>query len=118
MSRPTACAVVLSSGKWMPPYRRERPASSAASLNVAYVNVVGAGGIPVSTRPKFAGRTVENPKRSLPLNSWSTVALERENTECPEKYPGNGGVRLEPGLYGDHFSPGMSSVGRPGPPHA
>src|SRR5262249_31958037 len=58
-----------------------------------------------STRPKPAGRTVENPKSSLPVKSCSTVALERENTECPEKYPGNDGVRLLPGLYGDHFSP-------------
>src|SRR5262245_46290074 len=71
-----------------------------------------------STRPKPAGRTVENPKSSLPVKSCSTVALERENTECPEKYPGNDGVRLLPGLYGDHFSPGISSIGRPGPPHA
>src|SRR5262245_15924105 len=71
-----------------------------------------------STRPKPAGRTVENPKASLPVKSCNTVALERENTECPEKYPGNGGVRLLPGLYGDHFSPGTCSIGRPGPPHA
>ena len=25
---------------------------------------------------------------------------------------------MVPGLYGDHFSPGMGSMGRPGPPHA
>src|SRR5215510_5362760 len=71
-----------------------------------------------STRPKPAGRTVEKPKASLPVNRDKTVALERENTECPEKYPGKDGVRLVPGLYGDHFSPGMCSVGRPGPPQA
>src|SRR5881397_1060457 len=74
--------------------------------------------MPGSTRPKPAGRMVENPKSSLPVNSCSTVALERENTECPEKYPGNGGVRLVPGLYGDHFSPGICSIGCPGPPQA
>src|SRR5712692_7710430 len=71
-----------------------------------------------STRPKPAGMTVENPNRWLRVNNSSTVALDRENTEWPEKYPGNGGVRLVPGLYGDHFSPGMFSVGRPGPPQA
>src|SRR5215475_13398185 len=71
-----------------------------------------------STRPKPAGRTVEKPKASLPVNRDKTVALERENTECPEKYPGNGGVRLVPGLYGDHFSPRTCWIPCPGPPHA
>src|SRR5262249_27574543 len=71
-----------------------------------------------STRPKPAGRTVENPKLSLPVKSCSTVALERENTEWPEKYPGNDGVRLVPGLYGDHLSPSTCWIGCPGPPHA
>src|SRR5437016_10994285 len=62
--------------------------------------------------------TVEKPTSSLPVTSCTTVALEREKTQCPEKYPGNDGVRLVPGLYGDHFSPGICSIGRPGPPHA
>src|SRR5262245_56043385 len=74
--------------------------------------------MPGSTRPKFGRSTVEKPKRSLPVNRVRTVALDRENTEWPEKYPGNGGVRLLPGLYGDHFSPRTCSIGRPGPPQA
>ena len=88
------------------------------------MNVVGgAGGINGSTRPKgertVPERTVLYPNVSLPVKSCRTVALDLENTECPEKYPGNEGVRLLPGLYGIHFSVGyVKSVGWPGPPQA
>src|SRR5262249_13681806 len=107
----------------MPPYRRDSPAWLAASLNEAKEIVVSTDGIPGSTRPKHrrkstpkyagshCGMTVEKPKASLPVNRARTVALARENTACPEKYPGNGGVRLVPGLYGVHCSPRMFIVG-------
>ena len=65
----------------MPPWMRESPACCAASLNVANEIVVSAAGIPGSTRPKFGGIVVENPKLSLPVNSRRTLALALENIE-------------------------------------
>ena len=61
--------------KWMPPYRREIPAWSAASWNVVQRSVtVLAGVVPGSTVDVPGAKLTESPNCSLPVHSARMVA--------------------------------------------
>src|SRR5690349_4665372 len=93
MILPTALAVRSPALKWIPPYRREMPASFAASLKVFHCKVMGVDGVrPGSMLDEPWGKVTESPKPSLPVNSNRTSAPAALNALCPEMYSGNGGV--------------------------
>src|SRR6266545_6142166 len=90
---PVARASRSPCSKWMPPYRRERPAWFAASEKVAQKRVrSSAGTAPGSTRELPAGRVAEAPKRSLAVKSLRISAAAALKLLCPEEYSGKGGV--------------------------
>src|SRR5438105_13447801 len=94
---------------WMPPYRREMPAESAASKYVAHSSLTSEDG-PASNFNEPA-RTVQSSsppgKYSLPVKPVSTSAAARLNVLCPEKYPANDGVTNVGAWYGSHSTAGI-----------
>src|ERR671913_263980 len=105
-SRPASLASRSPSSKWMPPYRRDSPAWSAASVNDFQDKVTGAAGtVPGSTLELPAGMVIDMPRSSLPVKSWSTAAAAALKVECPEMYSGNGGGGEVGGWEGRQDSP-------------
>src|SRR5438105_7722089 len=103
----------------MPPKRREIPACAAAAEKVGQTSVTSvAGTSPGSTRELPAANLTEPPKRSLPVNSLRISAPAALKLLCPEEYSGNGGVGNVVGWYGNHSSPAIVCVPRPGPAQA
>src|SRR6266542_2405790 len=103
----------------MPPYRREIPASSAASENVRHDSVTGAAGVrPGSTFELPAATVTDAPNLSLSVKSRRISAPAALKVLWPDAYSGNGGVGNVVGWNGNHSSPAISRVPRPGPPHA
>ena len=73
----------MACGKWMPPYRRDRAASRAASWKEPKVR---------AAYPRAACEW--SVKRNAPSRSVSTAAAAGEATECPEVCSGNCGVLM------------------------
>src|SRR5256885_6519236 len=77
----------------MPPYRREMPAWSAASLKVFQVKVTGCVGVWPGSIFEVPGINVtEPPKASLPVKSFRISAPAALKVLCPELHSGKGGV--------------------------
>ena len=77
----------------MPPSRRDRPASSAASSNVRHDSATGLAGVAPGSIAELPGAmTTVAPKRGLPVKRRSTVAAAALNALWPEVYSANGGV--------------------------
>src|SRR6266508_5267724 len=103
----------------MPPYRREIPASSAASENVRHDSLTGAAGVrPGSTFELPAATVTDAPNLSLPVKSRRISAPAALKVLWPDAYSGNGGVGNVGGWNGNHSAPSISCVPRPGPAHA
>src|SRR6266536_3421229 len=104
---PSARPSWSASGKWMPPCRREVPASSRAALNVAHSSTTGSSGVAPGSTVDVPGLMVTRPPNvSLPVNDWRTRTLAPLNGLWPETYAGNGGV----GRYDCQSWPRMSLV--------
>jgi hypothetical protein len=81
------------SRKWMPPNRRDRPASSAASSKVRHDNATGLAGVaPGSIAEAPGATTTVAPKRGLPVNSRRMAAAAALKALWPEVYSAKGGV--------------------------
>src|SRR5687768_12147198 len=94
---PTSCPATLASRspslKWIPPYWRDSPAWSAAAVKDFQDKVTGAAGTaPGSTLELPAGKVIDMPRSSLPVNSCSTAAAAALKVEWPETYSANGGL--------------------------
>ena len=77
----------------MPPNRREKPASSAASENVCQRSVTSRlGATPGSTLLAPAANVAECSKRSLPVKRCRISAAAALKPLWPEGYSANGGV--------------------------
>jgi hypothetical protein len=77
----------------MPPYRREMPASSAASENVGHESVMStAGTLPGSTFELPAAIVAAPPNAFLRVNRRRISAPAALKLLWPEEYSGNGGV--------------------------
>jgi hypothetical protein len=77
----------------MPPYRREIPAWSAASENVAHESVTSvAGTLPGSTFELPAATVADAPNASLPVNDFRISAAAALKVLWPEVNSGKGGV--------------------------
>lgn len=93
--RPRARPARSPLSKWMPPSRRDRAASSAASENVRHVIVTGATGVtPGSIIELPGGNVTESPSRSLPVDAASTSAPAALKALCPDTYSAKGGVGI------------------------
>ncbi len=102
--RPMFRALKSPSSKWIPPYRRDHPASSAASLNVGHESVIGVAGVMAgSARLVPIAMVTECPNESDPVNRFRISALAALNVLCPELYSANGGVMKESGWNGFQF---------------
>jgi hypothetical protein len=79
----------------MPPYRRERPASSAASENVRHASTTSAAGTsPGSIAEDPAAIVTDAPKRSLEVKRRRISALAALKVLWPDTYSANGGVGI------------------------
>lgn len=92
---PTSRPAMSSTGGCMPPQIRDRLVWSEASRYVAHCSTTSMLGPASKTRKSLAGaRNSARPpgKYSSPVSRVNTSAAARENAECPEIYPANGGV--------------------------
>ena len=91
--RPSLRLARSASSKWMPPRRREKPASAAASLNVFQRSVTGRDGAkPGSTLLVPAASVTSWLKSSLPVNRLRISAAAALKPLWPDGYSANGGV--------------------------
>ena len=106
------------SWKWIPPYRRDRPAWLPASVKLEnFSTVVLAGTSPGSIVDLPAATVTVSGilNVSVPTKRLKTVLAAAENVLCPEVYSANGGVTTEGSWYGIHCEPSMSPIPLPGP---
>src|SRR2546423_10035414 len=95
----------------MPPWRREIPASFAASEKAGQESVRSVAGTrPASTLELPAESVTAPPKRSLPVKRLRISAPAALKLLCPDEYSGNGGVGKVVGWSGNHVAPSINFV--------
>src|SRR5829696_429345 len=101
----------------MPPYRRDMPASSAASVSVFQDRTMSLAGVtPGSIAELQAGMVTLAPNASLfPYIIVRTVRPAALNVLCPDTYSGKGGVTTFSCWYGIQFWPRTLPKPFPGP---
>src|SRR5258708_30712025 len=116
---PTAPPTISPAKKWIPPYRREMPASLAASVKVFQVRVTGCAGVkPCSTFELPAAKVTEPPKVSLRVKRFRISAPAALKLLCPEMDSGKGGVGNRRGWQGIQNLPSLVTIPCKAPPHA
>src|SRR5262249_10321491 len=91
--RPNSLPSKSASSKCTPPYLRDMPDSSAASLNVAQLSTTSWVGPGLPSNPDTpAGRVYENPNSSLRVNRFRTSAADALIALWEDTKSGNGGV--------------------------
>src|SRR5215207_8189308 len=90
--RPRARPLTSPVSKWMPPSRREVPASSPVCDQVGREKVTSVAGVVGSIFSEPAGTVTVAPNVSPPVNHDRIAIPAPLNVECPETYSGNPGV--------------------------
>src|SRR5215204_1166748 len=90
--RPSARPLTSPVSKWIPPSRREVPASSPVCDQVGSENVTALAGVFGQILRDPAGTVTVAPNVSPPVNQDRIAIPAPLNVECPETYSGNPGV--------------------------